>query len=172
MFVLVFYLVLTDIVPSLLRAFIMFSLGILYLRRNIEVLSFQTLLITLLLIITLYPKYLFSISLWFSVIGVFYIFLYIQYFKELPKVFSFLFFNFWIFAVFNPIVHYFFYNTSYEQLLSPFITLFFTLFYPIELFLHLIGFADIFDKYIIWFLEYRMFVFEIQTPLWFLFYMF
>jgi len=165
--VLLFYLVLTDLVPSLLRSFIMFVLGIYFLRRNLKVLSFQTLLITLLLIVSLFPKYLFSISLWFSIIGVFYIFLYLQYFKNLPKIFSFFLFNFWIFLVFNPIIHFFFYNTSYEQLLSPFITLFFTLFYPIELLLHLLGFGSLFDTYIILFLEYKMNIFEVITPFWF-----
>ncbi len=165
--ILAFYLILTDLVPSLLRAFIMFLLGVFYLRRNIKVLSFQTLLITLLLILALFPKYIFSISLWFSIIGVFYIFLYIQYFKTLPKWFSFLFFNFWIFLVFNPIVHFYFYNSSYEQLLSVFLTLGFTLFYPIELFLHIVGFSNIFDSYILLFLDYKMTIFEIKTPFWF-----
>lgn len=165
--ILFFYLILTNLVPSLLRSFIMFVLGIYFLRRNIKVLSFQTLFITLVLIISLFPKFLFSISLWFSIIGVFYIFLYLQYFKALPKVLNFLLFNFWIFAVFNPVVHFFFYNTSYEQLLSPFITLFFSFFYPIELFLHFIGFASLFDKYILMFLDYEMYIYEIQTPLWF-----
>jgi len=166
-FILLFYLVLTDIVPSLLRAFIMFVLGVYFLRRNLEVFSFTTLFITLFLIVSIFPKYLFSISMWFSIIGVFYIFLYLQYFKNLPKLFTFIFFNFWIFFVFNPIVHFFFYNTSYEQLLSPFVTLFFTLFYPLELFLHFFGYADILDKYIILFLNYKMEIFEVSTPFWF-----
>lgn len=163
--VLFFYVLLTDIVPSLLRSFIMFVLGIYFLRNNIKLLSFETLFLTLCIVLASFPIFLFSISFWFSITGVFYIFLYIQYFKNLPKALSFLFFNFWIFFVFNPIVHYFFYNTTYEQILSPFITLGFTLFYPFELFLHFIGFSYIFDKYIIWFLEYKMNVFEVQTPL-------
>ena len=167
MFVLLFYLVLTNIVPSLLRAFIMFVLGFFFLRSNIKVLSFQTLLFTLLLILALFPKFLFSISLWFSIIGVFYIFLYIHYFKNLPKVYSFLFFNFWIFLVFNPIVHFFFYNTSYEQLLSPFITLVFTIFYPLELLLHMFGVGSFLDEFILKFVGYEMNIFEIRTPLWF-----
>lgn len=82
------YLFLTNMVPSLLRAFIMFFLAFIFLRSNVKVLSFQTLLITFLIIVTIYPKYIFSISLWFSVTGVFYIFLYIKYFKNLPKIFS------------------------------------------------------------------------------------
>ena len=165
--ILLYYLYLTNLVASLLRAFIMFVLAFLYLRANIKLFSYQTLLLTLLLIISFFPKYLFSISLWFSVIGVFYIFLYIQYFKDLPKLFSIILFNFWIFFVFNPIVHFFFPNTSYEQLLSPFLTIFFTVFYPLEGFLHLIGFGNLLDKYILLFLNYEMNVYEFSTSFWF-----
>ena len=164
---LLFYVVLTDIVPSLLRSFIMFLIGIYFLRSNIKVFSFQTLFITLLVIISLYPKFLFSISLWFSMFGVFYIFLYLQYFKNIPKFYSFFLFNFWIFFVFNPIVHFFFLNTSYEQLLSPFITVVFTIFYPSELFLHFIGYGNLLDEYILPLLKYKMEIFEVSTPLWF-----
>ncbi|NVJ52540.1 MAG: ComEC/Rec2 family competence protein [Campylobacteraceae bacterium] len=165
--VLLYYLYLTNLVPSLLRSFIMFSLAFLYLRSNIKVFSFESLAITLLIIISLFPKYLFSISLWFSIMGVFYIFLYIHYFKTLPKILSIIFFNFWIFFVFNPIVHFFFPNTSYEQLLSPFFTIFFTIFYPLQILLHLIGFADFLDKYILLFLNYKMSVYEVSTTLYF-----
>ncbi|RXJ88381.1 competence protein [Arcobacter sp. CECT 8983] len=165
--ILLYYLHLTNLVPSLLRSFIMFSLAFLYLRSNIKVFSFQSLAITLLIILSLFPKYLFSISLWFSIIGVFYIFLYIHYFKTLPKLFSIIFFNFWIFFVFNPIVHFFFPNTSYEQLLSPFFTLLFTFFYPLEIIVHLLGFADVLDKYILMFLNYKVSIYETDTSLYF-----
>ncbi|PLY05176.1 MAG: competence protein [Arcobacter sp.] len=165
--ILLFYVILTDIVPSLLRAFVMFFIGIYFLRSNIKILSFQTLLITLLVIVSLYPKYLFSISLWFSMFGVFYIFLYLQYFKDLPKLFSFFLFNFWIFFVFNPIVHFFFLNTSYEQLISPFITVIFTIFYPLELFLHFIGYESLLDEYLLQFLDYKMSIYDVSTPLYF-----
>lgn len=162
-----FYLLLSNIVPSLLRSFVMFVLAFLFLRSNIKIVSFQTLGITLFIIISLFPQFLFSISFWFSIIGVFYIFLYIQYFKNLPKLFSFIFFNIWIFLVFNPVVHFFFYNTSYEQLLSPFITLVFTLFYPIQLVLHIFDFGGLLDFILIDFVNYEMDVFEIASPLWF-----
>lgn len=165
--ILFLYLLLTNLVPSLLRSFIMFFLGIIFLRSNIKVLSFQTLLLALVLILSLFPKYLFSISLWFSICGVFYIFLYIQYFKSLPKLFSFVFFNIWIFFVFNPIVHLFFPNTNYEQFLSPFITLIFTLFYPFELFLHLIGQGEFLDGYLINLIEYKVESYVYETSFYF-----
>lgn len=146
--ILFLYLLLTNIVPSLLRSFVMFVFGIYLLRANIKILSFSTLLITVLVIIALFPKLLFSLSLWFSVIGVFYIFLFIKYFKDINKYLQLLLFNFWIFLAINPITHYFFQNTSIEQLLSPFITILFTLFYPVSLFFHIIGFGWIFDSFL------------------------
>lgn len=79
-FLLFFYLLLTGIVPSLLRAFVMFCLGIFLLRSNIKIFSFETLFFTFLIVIALFPKYLFSLGFWFSIMAVFYIFLYIKYF--------------------------------------------------------------------------------------------
>ncbi|RXJ70077.1 competence protein [Halarcobacter ebronensis] len=162
-----FYLYLTDLVPSLLRSFVMFLLGILFLRANIKLLSFKTLFLTLLLILAIFPKFLFSISLWFSIAGVFYIFLYIKYFNNFPKILSIIFFNFWIFFVFNPVVHFFFYNTTYEQLLSPLLTILFTIFYPLELFLHLLGFGDILNDYIVILFDYKFIIFEKESKLFF-----
>lgn len=161
------YLIFTNLVPSLLRAFIMMAFGVFLLRANIKLISFETLLLTLLFIIVLFPMYIFSISLWFSIIGVFYIFLFIKYFQNLNKVFLFLFFNIWIFASFNPIVHYFFGVTSWVQLFSPLITIVFTIFYPLELFLHLIGYGDFLDSFLSVAINMKFHSFEVMTPLWF-----
>ncbi|MBU3013541.1 ComEC/Rec2 family competence protein [Poseidonibacter lekithochrous] len=168
------YLLLTDIVASLLRAFIMLTLGIFLLRSNIKLISFTNLLLTFLIIIAFLPKYIFSISLWFSLSGVFYIFLYIKYFNELKSmVIKLLLFNFWIYFAMNPIVHYFFTNTTYEQLYSPFITIAFTFFYPLELFAHIFGFAEVFDSYLEIFLAKEFIVFDVSTSLFvFLLYIF
>jgi len=166
------YLILTNIVASLLRAFVMLCLGIFLLRSNIKLISFNTLLYVLLIIIALFPKYIFSLSLWFSMFGVFYIFLFLKYFKDLKnKVFQFLLFNFWIYFAMNPIVHYFFMTTTYEQLYSPFMTILFTVFYPLELFAHIIGYASIFDDVLKAFLAYDFHTFEVETlPEIFMFY--
>ena len=154
MVVLFSYLYYINFVPSFLRAFVMFMIGVYLLRHHIKLISFSTLLLTILFIISLFPKLLFSLSLWLSVGGVFYIFLFIKYFKELNKIVAFLFFNLWIFLVLNPIIHYFFGVATYEQLLSPVVTVLFTLFYPISLFLHLFEFGDLFDSFLeIWLLK-------------------
>lgn len=161
------YLLLTGFVPSLLRAFVMLLFGFILIRSNIKLLSFETLFYTLLFIIALFPSYAFSLSLWFSIMGVFYIFLFIKYFQDLPKIPAILLFNFWIFFCFNPIVHYFFEQTSLIQLLSPFITMGFTLFYPFELLLHLIGYGGLFDSVLMLLLQVDLDVYFVSTPFWF-----
>ena len=161
------YLFFVGIVPSLLRSLIMLVLSVILLRNNIEIFSFGTLLYTVLLIITFIPSFIFSLGFWFSVIAVFYIILYMKYFYNMNKYLSFIFFNFWMFLIFNPIVHFYFPQTSYEQFLSPIITVFFTLFYPFEIFAHIFDFAIYFDDYLKIFLEYKMNVFEVFTPFYF-----
>lgn len=166
-FLLFFYLLLTGIVPSLLRAFVMFCLGIFLLRSNIKIFSFETLFFTFLIVIALFPKYLFSLGFWFSIMAVFYIFLYIKYFTFKNKIFHLIFFNSWMFLIFNPIVHFYFPATSYVQFLSIIITIFFTIFYPFEIVAHIFDFAIYFDEYIRYFLEYKMYVYEVKTPFYF-----
>lgn len=165
--ILFYYLILTDIVPSLLRAFVMFCLGIYLLRSNIKILSYMTLFYTFLIVIAFYPKYIFSIGFWFSIFAVFYIYLFIQYFKNYNKWLLFIFFNIWMFLIFNPIVHYYFPQTSYEQFYSIPITIFFNFFYPAEIFAHIFGFSNYFDEYLKIFIEYKIFVYEVFTPLYF-----
>lgn len=164
---LLYYLILTDIVPSLLRAFVMFYLGIYLLRSNIKIFSYMTLFYTFLIVIAFFPKYIFSLGFWFSIIAVFYIYLFMQYFKNLNKYFQLFFFNLWMFLIFNPIVHLFFPQTTIEQFLSIIITIAFTLFYPFEIVAHIFDFAIYFDEYIKKFLEYKFFVYEVKTPLYF-----
>ncbi|MCT7561575.1 ComEC/Rec2 family competence protein [Aliarcobacter butzleri] len=165
--ILFYYLILTDIVPSLLRAFVMFCLGIYLLRSNIKILSYMTLFYTFLIVIAFYPKYIFSIGFWFSIFAVFYIYLFIQYFKNYNKWLLFIFFNIWMFLIFNPIVHYYFPQTSYEQFYSIPITIFFNFFYPAEIFAHIFGFSNYFDEYLKIFIEYKIYVYEVFTPLYF-----
>lgn len=164
--ILFFYLIFTGIVPSLLRSFIMFIFGIYFLRVNIKLLSFTTLLLVVMFIVAFFPKLLFSISLWFSVSGVFYIFLFLQYFKNMNKILAFILFNIWIYLAINPITHFFFGTTSLAQLYSPLFTIGFTIFYPLELFLHFVGYSHILDDIIKLWLNFEISSQEIFTPTW------
>ena len=166
--ILFYYLILTDIIPSLLRAFVMLILTIYFLRSNIKIVSYTNLFFTFLIVIALFPKFLFSLGFWFSIIAVFYIFLFIQYFKNLNKYFQIIFFNVWMFLVFNPIVHFYFPQTTYEQFLSIIINILFPIFYVFEIVAHIFGFAIYFDGFIKDFLSYKMNVFSVETPFYFL----
>jgi competence protein ComEC len=166
--ILFYYLILTDIIPSLLRAFVMLVLTIYFLRSNIKIISYTNLFFTFLIVIALFPKFLFSLGFWFSIIAVFYIFLFIQYFKNLNKYFQIIFFDFWMFLVFNPIVHFYFPQTTYEQFLSIIINILFAIFYVFEIVAHIFEFAIYFDGFIKDFLSYKMNVFSVETPFYFL----
>ena len=166
--ILFYYLILTDIIPSLLRAFVMLILTIYFLRSNIKIVSYTNLFFTFLIVIALFPKFLFSLGFWFSIIAVFYIFLFIQYFKNLNKYFQIIFFNVWMFLVFNPIVHFYFPQTTYDQFLSIIINILFPIFYVFEIVAHIFGFAIYFDDFIKDFLSYKMNVFSVETPFYFL----
>lgn len=155
-------------VPSLLRAFVMFSLGMFFLRSNIKIVSFRNLFFTIVLIVSFFPKFIFSLAFWFSISAVFYIFLYVKYFSRINIIFKFLLFNFWIFFAMNPLVHYFFDITTLYQLYSPFLTYIFIVFYPLELFLHILTFGNIFDTYLELFISKDIITYTFSTPLWFL----
>lgn len=166
--VLFFYLLLIGMVASFLRSFIMFVFGFLLLRANIKILSFENLLLTLLVILTFFNHYIFSISLWFSAAGVFYIFLFIHYYKNINKYILFFFFNFWIYLSVNPITQYFFGAVSFYQLSSPFLSLVFTIFYPLSLFLHILGFGDSFDKLILLWFSYDVHKIDLFASIYFI----
>ena len=163
-----YYLILTDIIPSLFRAFVMLILGVFLLRYNIKIVSYMNLFFTFLIVIALFHKFLFSLGFWFSIIAVFYIFLYIQYFKNLNKYFQIIFFDLWMFLVFNPIVHLYFPQTSYEQFLSIPINILFPIFYIFEIIAHIFGFSSYFDSYIKAFLDYKIASFEVTTSIYFI----
>ena len=167
MAILFYYLLLTDIVASLLRAFVLFSLGLYLLRSNIKVISYLTLFYTFLIVIALFPQYIFNIGFWFSIFAVFYIYLFIQYFKNRNKILLYIFFNIWMFLIFNPIVHFFFAQTAIEQFYSIPITIFFTIFYPLEIVAHIFNISSYFDDYLKIFLENKIYVYEVFTPLYF-----
>ena len=73
-----------------------------------------------------------------------------------------------MFLVFNPIVHFYFPQTTYEQFLSIPINILFAIFYVFEIFAHFFGFGGYFDEYIKIFLSYKMNVFDVVTPFYFL----
>ncbi len=139
------YLLFLDSPPSLLRAFAMLIVGFVLYDRGIQVISMQTLLVTILLLLALFPKLIFSIGFWLSISGVFYIFLFLIHFKEISKIKQFVLLPFWVYLMMLPYSLAIFGNFSLYHPLSILWTSLFTLFYPLSIALHVMGLGDLFD---------------------------
>ncbi len=138
-----------DSPASLVRSYIMMALAWLLLVFGMELLSFSFLIISIAIIVTIFPKMLLSLSFWFSIAGVFYIFLLLQRFHYKSKILMTLIISFGIFILMLPIVHIIFPLTNISQLYSPLLSLAFTIFYPITILFHIIGFGGVFDSLLI-----------------------
>ncbi len=143
--VLLAYLLFLDSPPSLLRAYAMLVVGFILYDRGIQIISMQTLLITILLILALFPTLLFSIGFWLSVSGVFYIFLFLIHFKNMSKIKQFILLPFWVYLMMLPYSLAIFGNFSLYHPLSILWTTLFTLFYPLAIALHVTGFGNLLD---------------------------
>ncbi|MCF6173488.1 MAG: ComEC/Rec2 family competence protein [Campylobacteraceae bacterium] len=163
-----YYMYLIDFSPSFLRSFVLSLFGFFLFSRHIKIISFATLLLSIGFILILFPKLLFSISFWFSVSGVFYIFLFLKHFSKLDNAWTFVLLNFWVFIMMVPIVHFTFKTFTFLQFLSPFLSMGFVAFYPLEFLLHVFGFGGIFDVWLEKLLNLQTTFYVISTPLWFL----
>ena len=139
------YLLFLNTPPSLLRAYIMLVIGFILYDRGFQIISMQTLLITILLILALFPKLLFSIGFWLSVSGVFYIFLFLIHFKDISKIKQFVSLPFWVYLMMLPFSMAIFGNFSLYHPLSILWTTLFILFYPLAIALHVISLGNLLD---------------------------
>jgi len=146
---LAWYVWFVDAPPSLLRSYAMMMGGWILLVVGVELLSFTFLSMIVLLLLVIFPKMLLSLAFWFSVSGVFYIFLLLKHFAQLNKYWMTLFITFGIFLLMLPIVHMVFPVVNLLQLTSPFLSLIFMLFYPLSMGLHLLGIGDLLDSLLI-----------------------
>ena len=144
------FLYITDSPPSLLRAYIMFIIGWLILILGLEVNSFELLLVVVVVVLTIFPKLLFSIAFWLSIAGVFYIFLILKYIDIKNRYFLAIVVSILIFIFMLPITHLIFPTISKAQLISPILSIVFSIFYPLSIILHLFNVGYIFDEPLIW----------------------
>ncbi len=144
-FILLSYMLFIGSPPSLIRAFGMLVVGFVLYDRGIEIISMQTLFVTLLLLLALFPTLIFSLGFWLSAFGVFYIFLFLIHFKDLSGVWQFFLLPIWVYLMMLPFSLAIFGNFSTLHPLSVLWTELFVLFYPLSLFLHLVGFGDLLD---------------------------
>jgi competence protein ComEC len=139
------YVWFVDSPDSLIRSYMMLLIGWFLLLLGIELLTLSFLTTITLILLIIFPYLLFSLAFWFSIIGVFYIFLLLHYFSYLPKIMMTLIISFGLFFLMLPVVHMVFPLTTPLQLLSPFLSLFFSAFYPLSMLLHLLGIGGVFD---------------------------
>lgn len=146
-FLIISYLIFLDTPSSFLRAVSMFIIGFFLFDRNLLKARFEVLNISVIILLAFQPTLLFSVGFWFSVSGVFYILLYLKYFK-FSKILDIVFINLWVFIAMIPIVHYIFPDFHILQLLSPIWTILFSAFYPFSALIHIFGFGNILDPYL------------------------
>ncbi len=145
-----FYLWFVDMPPSLIRSYSMILFAWILTLLGIEIFSFSFLLMIVLGLLSIDISLFFSIAFWLSVSGVFYIYLIGLHTKNIKnKIFKYLIFPIGIFFLMLPVVHTIFDITSILQPFSILLSLIFILFYPISIFLHILGYGYIFDKYLL-----------------------
>jgi competence protein ComEC len=140
------YLFFLDSPASVVRAFGMLVVGFFLYDRGMKIISMQTLLLTVLLLTAFFPRLFFALGFWLSVAGVFTIFLFLIYFKELEKKWQFILLPVWVYVMMLPYSLVIFGTFSTYHPLSIVWTFLFTLFYPLSIFLHFAGFGSLFDK--------------------------
>jgi len=145
--ILFLYLWFVDFPPSLVRSFIMEGLVFIFAYFLRDIFSFKLLFLAVIVSIVIFPSFVVSIGFFLSVMGVFLIFLFFKYFK-LNYINGLLILPIYLYISMLPISHYFFGNFNFYQLLSPFVSIIFSVFYPFEIFLHLIGSGGMLDEII------------------------
>ena len=163
------YLWFVNFPPSLVRSYVMVLFGWVIMVLGIELISFEFLATVTGILLLLSPGLSVSLGFWFSIAGVYSIFLLLKYTKALDaKVVKYVMIPFGIFILMQPVVHGYFGTTTSYQLLSPFLSLAFILFYPSAILMHLTGYGAFFDGELSWLFHLPKESAEHLLPLWML----
>ncbi|MDD2369821.1 MAG: ComEC/Rec2 family competence protein [Sulfuricurvum sp.] len=139
------YLSILEYNPAMIRSFGMIIVGYCLYDRGIKIISSQTLMIAIGLLLAFFPRLFFSLSFWFSSFGVLSIFIFIRYYEHWKPWQIFLALNIWCYLVLLPISLAIFGTFSWWHIGSIPINLIFNLYYPSVLALHMSPWADLFD---------------------------
>lgn len=162
-----FYAYLIGFVPSYIRSLVM-ALWVFYLlAKDVKIINFVNLFFSVLICVALFPQLLFSVGFLFSVMGVFFIFLYVHHFYLYSNhTLSIVLLNIWtFFAMIIPVLCYF-PLISFQQLLSLPLIVVFTFFYPLVLFLHIFNIGDLLDNILLLFFDFKIYATNLKLPLW------
>ena len=158
------YAYLIGFVPSYIRSLVMALFAFYLLAKNINLLNYSTLFFAILICISLFPQLLFSVGFFFSIYGVFFIFLYMNHFSKFFSNFiNVILLNLWtFFAMITPVL-YFFPLVSLQQLLCIPLSVVFVVFYPFVLFLHIVDFGYLLDTLLSYFFSIKFYAKDINV---------
>ncbi|MDD5716601.1 MAG: ComEC/Rec2 family competence protein [Sulfuricurvum sp.] len=163
--ILFLYLWALEFIPPMVRSFGMIVVGFWLYDRGIKIVSVQTLVIAVALLLAFFPKLFFSLGFWFSTFGVLSIFIFIRHYETWKPWQTFLALHFWCYIVLLPISLSIFGTFGWWHMGSIPLALIFNLYYPAVLALHLTAWGDFFDPYLI-----RLFdagdIHSVTIPIW------
>lgn len=166
---LLFYAYLTDFTPSFIRAVVSaFALFYLSLRGE-NLLGGKTLIAAVIVCVSIFPTFLFSVGFWLSVYGVLMIYIFTKNTEFKNDTTSYFALSIWLFFAMQPILHYLFGIFTGAHLLNPIFGGIFDVFYPLSFVLHLFNIGWLFDDMLISFIKSagELARYEFKTPTWF-----
>lgn len=163
--ILFLYLWALEFIPPMVRAFGMIAVGYWLYDRGIKIISLQTLLITVGVLLAFFPKLFFSLGFWFSSFGVLSIFIFVRYYEHWKPWQIFLALHIWCYLVLLPISLSIFGTFGWWHIGSIPLALVFNFYYPVVLALHLTSWGNIFDPYLIGLFEAGT-VNKVVIPMW------
>ncbi len=149
-FMMLIYISFLGSIASLIRAFVMMIIGFMFYDRHIKIISLETLFVSVMIILALYPGLFFNLGFCLSVMGVFYIFLFLKYFSSLSKIKIVVGISIWVYIMMLPISLYLFHTFSLFHPLSIILSISFLPVYIISLLLHVIGEGGLFDSAVLY----------------------
>ncbi|MDX9813815.1 MAG: ComEC/Rec2 family competence protein [Sulfurimonas sp.] len=150
--VLLAYLLFLDTPPSLVRSLGMFVVGYVLYDRGVEVITMQTLLVAIVLLLAFFPRLYFAIGFWLSALGVFYIFLFVTYHKHRGWLYQLVGISVMVYLYMIPISLFIFGNFSLYHPISVPLSMLFSIFYPLSMLMHIVGFGNFLDGFLRWLL--------------------
>lgn len=144
-----FYLWALEFNPAMVRSFGMIAVGYWLYDRGIQIVSFQTLAVTLAILVAFFPQLFFSLAFWFSAFGVLLIFIFVRYFEHWKGWQIFLALNVWLYLTMLPISLAIFGTFGWFHASSIGLNILFNVYYPLVLVLHAIGQGGALDPYLL-----------------------
>lgn len=140
-----FYAYLTGFADPFIRALAMAFIAFWLVSRGVQIANLSTLGVTVITILAFSPRAFFSLGFWLSVVGVYYIFLFLKYAKKLPNWAKIALLSIYVYTSMGVIARSIFGGFSPWQLTSPITSMIFDFFYPVAVVLHIIGLGWLFD---------------------------